>query len=91
MFAPGDHLLADQLIERVVTSDIFTEIEQRAIYVEQTCAMQPAGLLEDGLRLPQALRQHTDDGRVDDEVVSQRRARLHLQRLERRFAADSAA
>ena len=51
---PGHEFGADQLIERIVSADIFPERLQIAIKVEECRRVQPTGALEDRLRAAQA-------------------------------------
>ena len=82
--------MADQLVERIVPADVFTQLEQLARQIKQRAGMQSAGLLERLLLRAQAVGKKEDRFGSDSALALQRR-KLLSHGIDRRFAANAAA
>src|SRR5262249_61746040 len=56
-------LRADQLVDRVVAADVFVDVDQPPVAVEQRRRVQPSGAIEYRLRLAHAFGQLVDPSR----------------------------
>ncbi len=83
---------ADDLVDRVMASDVFPQHEQLAgPCIEQACGVQTAGLVEGVLMGAQRVRKRHEGGGIHGRRVSGDVVRRHgAHRLDRRLAAHAA-
>ncbi len=80
----------DNLVDRVVTSDVLSRHQQFSLRINQCRPVQSAGPAENSLRRPQRIGQAEQDLRVDCKSWIRRLKRSRSDRLDRSFAADTA-
>src|SRR5205807_10032628 len=87
----GEHFRTDDLVDRVVTPDIFAQQRELPGIVEQGCGVQSAGTIENGLLAPNRFGHSMDDRGIDARrILRQDRTALHPQRFYGSFAANAA-
>ena len=84
-----EDLLAHDLVDGVVATDVLTDRDESSLGGEQSRGVQPTGAIEDLLRLPEGVREA--EHRLDGHRRPRRdRSASHLDVVEGRFAADTA-
>ncbi len=87
---PGEDLGADELVERVVATDVLADVQDATVPVEEARGVETARRVERRLSRPERVRQGTDHIRRDDGSRARKRLAADLDLVERGLAADPA-